>query len=72
MSTLIIWDNDYSKIDTSIILSIARNFVYENGRWLKNYEEFTFNKDFLEHPKDENKSKIKEWYSRLLAKIKLF
>ena len=69
LSTLIIWDNDYSKIDTSIILSVVRNFVYENGRWLKNYEEFTFNKDFLEHPKDENKNKIKEWYSRLITKV---
>lgn len=71
LSTLIIWDNDYSKIDNDIVYSIVKNFVYENGRWLKNYKDFVFNKDFLEHPKDENNSKLKEWYLRLKTKIKL-
>lgn len=67
LSTLIIWDDDYSKIDTSIILSVVRNFVYENGRWLKNYEEFSLK--IFWHPKDENNKKIKDWYKRLLEKI---
>lgn len=71
LSTLIIWDNDYSKINSDILYSIVKNFVYENGRWLKNYKDFVFNKDFLEHPKDENNSKLKEWYLRLKTKIKL-
>lgn len=69
LSTLIIWDNDYSKINSDILYSIVKNFVYENGRWLKNYKDFVFNKDFLEHPKDENNSKLKEWYLRLKIKI---
>ena len=69
LSTLIIWDNDYSKINSDILYSIVKNFVYENGRWLKNYKDFVFNKDFLEHPKDENNCKLKEWYLRLKTKI---
>jgi hypothetical protein len=69
LSTLIIWDEDNSIIEDSIIFSIVKNFVYENGRWLRNYEDFIFNKDFLEHPKDENKNRLKNWYQRLLEKI---
>ncbi|MGE4381995.1 MAG: Tn7-like element transposition protein TnsE [Arcobacter sp.] len=69
LSTLIIWDKDNSIIDDFIISSIVKNFVYENGRWLKNYEDFIFNKDFLEHPKDENKNRLKNWYQRLIQKI---
>ncbi|RXJ84076.1 hypothetical protein CRU90_06660 [Arcobacter cloacae] len=69
LSTLIIWDKDSSIIDDLIISSIVKNFVYENGRWLKNYEDFIFNKDFLEHPKDENKNRLRNWYQRLLEKI---
>jgi hypothetical protein len=69
LSTLIIWDEDNSIIDDFIISSIVKNFVYENGRWLKNYEDFIFNKDFLEHPKDENKNRLRNWYKRLLEKI---
>lgn len=70
LSTLIIWDKDNSIIDNSIISSIVRNFVYENGRWLKNYEDFIFNnKDFLEHPKDENRDSSKKWYTRLVKKL---
>lgn len=69
LSTLIIWDDDFSKIDNEIIFSIAKNFVYENGRWLKNYKDFVFNKEFLEHPKDENNSKLRDWYLRLETKI---
>lgn len=69
LSTLIIWDEDNSIIEDSIIFSIVKNFVYENGRWLRNYEDSIFNKDFLEHPKDENKNRLKNWYQRLLEKI---
>lgn len=69
LSTLIVWDKDNSIIDDLIISSIVKNFVYENGRWLKNYEDFIFNKDFLEHPKDENKNRLRNWYQRLLEKI---
>lgn len=69
LSTLIVWDKDSSIIDDLIIFSIVKNFVYENGRWLKNYEDFIFNKDFLEHPKDENKNRLRNWYQRLLEKI---
>ena len=70
LSTLIIWRNDYSKIDNLVILSVVRNFVYESGRWVKNYDEYVFNWCLLEHPKDENKNRMKEWYSRLLAKTR--
>ena len=69
LSTLIIWDNDNSIIEDLIIFSIVKNFVYENGRWLKDYVDFSFNKDFLEHPKDENRNRLKNWYQRLLEKI---
>lgn len=69
LSTLIIWDEDNSIIKDSIIFSIVKNFVYENGRWLRNYEDFIINKDFLEHPKDENKNRLKNWSQRLLEKI---
>jgi len=70
LSSLIIYDKDNSRIDDNLIYLIAKNFVYENGRWLKNFGTIYFEKNFLEHPKGENRDSLNDWYKRLILKIK--
>jgi|GEM_PF-920012 len=70
LSSLIIYDRDNSKIDDNLIYLIAKNFVYENGRWLKDFGTLYFEKDFLEHPKGENSDGLNDWYKRLVKKLK--
>lgn len=71
LSSLIVYDKDNSKIDNNLIYLIAKNFVYENGRWLKNFGTMYFEKDFLEHPKGENRDSLKDWYERLVKRMKI-
>lgn len=68
LSTLIIFTKDNETFDTDLIVQIGKNFVYENGRWLKNFEPVFFKKDFLGHPKGENRDSLKDWYERLINK----
>lgn len=70
LSTLIIYNNDNENINEDLIRLIGKNFVYNNGRWLKDFGVMDFKKDFLEHPKGENKNGKNDWFKRLIKKIK--
>ena len=56
-------------IEELLIEQIAKNFVYENGVWLKNFGDYYFEKDYLNHPKENESVNLCEWGKRLIGKI---
>jgi hypothetical protein len=69
LSTLIIYKRDNEKIDEELVYLIAKNFVYNNGRWLHDFGVMDFEKIFFEHPKGENRNSLKDWYQRLINRL---
>lgn len=61
LSSLIIFNKDNETFDEELISLIGKNFVYENGRWLKGFRVLSFKKNFLGHPKGENRDSLKDW-----------